>query len=276
MRIIKKIISILIFFLIKIKIFKLPKKSLRVLMFHNISDIMNFKNQINLLKKDWKFINPDHFYKILDGKKKINGRYLLLTFDDGFKSNIYVAEKILKKLKLKAIFFVPIKFVLMKDKKLIKKFIQNNLKVNSVENEMKNLNLKDLKKLKKMDFVIGAHTYSHKNLKKINDKKILNYEIIQSANKLQKLLNIKIDNFSFNFGRLNDISYKSLLLSKKRFKYIFTAIRGENLNEQKIIFRDNVIPEDGTYELYTYLSGYLDFIYSKEKKIIEKIYHKIF
>lgn len=245
-------------------------------MFHNISDIMNFKNQINLLKKDWKFINPEHFYKILDGKKKINGRYLLLTFDDGFKSNIYVAEKILKKLKLKAIFFVPIKFVLMKDKKLINKFIQNNLNVNSVENGMKNLNLKDLKKLKKMEFVIGAHTFSHKNLKKINDTKILNYEIIQSANKLQKLLNIKIDNFSFNFGRLNDISYKSLLLSKKRFKYIFTAIRGENLNEQKIIFRDNVIPEDGTYELYTYLSGYLDFIYSKEKKIIEKIYHKIF
>ena len=71
-------------------------------------------------------------------------------------------------------------------------------------------------------------------------------------------------------------SSKSLLLSKKRFKYIFTAIRGENLNKQKIIFRDNVIPEDGICELYTYLSGYLDFIYSKEKKIIEKTYHKIF
>ena len=129
---------------------------------------------------------------------------------------------------------------------------------------------------KDKNFKLVTLTENRKIKKKINDKKILNYEIIQSANKLQKLLNIKIDNFSFNFGRLNDISYKSLLLSKKRFKYIFTAIRGENLNEQKIIFRDNVIPEDGTYELYTYLSGYLDFIYSKEKKIIEKIYHKIF
>ena len=80
MRIIKKIISILIFFLIKIKIFKLPKKSLRVLMFHNISDIMNFKNQINLLKKDWKFINPEHFYKILDGKKKNKWSIPIINF----------------------------------------------------------------------------------------------------------------------------------------------------------------------------------------------------
>ena len=245
-------------------------------MFHNISDVLNFKNQIYSLKKDWKFINPDKFYEILNGKKKINGRYLLLTFDDGFKSNIHVAEKILKKMKLKAIFFVPIKFVLLKDKKLIKKFIKKNLKISFVENEMRNLSLKDLKKLKKMNFVIGAHTFSHINLKKMNDLKKLRYEIIESANKLQKLLNIKIDNFSFNFGRLNDISEKSLVLSKKRFKYVFTAVRGENLDNQKIIFRDNVIPSDRIYELYTYLSGYLDFIYSKEKKTIEKLYHRNF
>lgn len=276
MRVIKRGISLIIYFLIKIKILRLPKKSLRVLMFHNISDVLNFKNQIYSLKKDWKFINPDKFYKILNRKKKINGRYLLLTFDDGFKSNIHVAEKILKKMKLKAIFFVPIKFVLLKDKKLIKKFIKKNLKISFVENEMRNLSLKDLKKLKKMNFVIGAHTFSHINLKKMNNLKKLRYEIIESANKLQKLLDIKIDNFSFNFGRLNDISEKSLVLSKKRFKYVFTAVRGENLDNQKIIFRDNVIPNDGIYELYTYLSGYLDFIYSKEKKTIEKLFHRNF
>mgnify|MGYP001382195619 CR=1 FL=1 len=51
MKFIKKIINILIYILIKLKILKLPKKSLRVLMFHNIDDFNAFKNQICLLKK---------------------------------------------------------------------------------------------------------------------------------------------------------------------------------------------------------------------------------
>ncbi len=274
MKILKRITSIIVYLLIKINLLKLPKKSLRVLMFHNISDIKNFEKQINLLKKDWKLINPDRFFRIIQGKEKVKGRYLLLTFDDGFKSNIYVAEKILKKLNLKAIFFIPVKFVLIKDKIKKLKFIKKNLKINRIESGMENLNLQDLKRLKRLKCLIGAHTYSHINLKKLNNLKKLKFEIIDSANKLQKLLNIKINNFSFNFGRLSDISEKSLLLSKKRFKYIFTAIRGENLNKQKLIFRDNIAPNDRIYEFYTYLSGYFDFLYSKEREIVNKNFNK--
>ena len=139
---------------------------------------------------------------------------------------------------------------------------------------MDNLNIKDLKKLKKLNFTIGAHTYSHINLKDINDKKKIKYEIVDSANKLEKILKIKIINFSFTFGRLKDISSKSLLLSKKRFKYVFTGIRGENLDHNKIIFRDNIVPSDKIFDLYAYLSGYLDFIYSKERDVIKSKFKK--
>ena len=67
-------LSIIVYLLIKINLLKLPKKSLRVLMFHNISDIKNFEKQINLLKKDWKLINPDRFFRIIQGKEKVKGR----------------------------------------------------------------------------------------------------------------------------------------------------------------------------------------------------------
>ena len=274
MKLIKKIINLTIYLLIKYGFFKLPKKSLRVLMFHNIDNLNNFKNQIYSLKKNWKFLNPKEFYKIVEGKKKIKGRYLLLTFDDGFKSNIVAAEKILKKLNLKAIIFVPLKFILMKNKIHKKNFILNNLKLRFIENNMDNLSVEDLKKLKKSKFVIGAHTYSHINLKNLRDKKKLRYEIIESANSLQKLLKTRIDNFSFTFGRLSDISQKSISLSKKRFRYIFTGIRGENLNNLQLIFRDNILPGDKIYDLYAYLSGYLDFLYSKEREIVKKNFIK--
>ena len=128
--------------------------------------------------------------------------------------------------------------------------------------------------MKKLNFIIGSHTFSHINLKNIDDIKKLKFEVVGSANKLQKLLKIKINSFSFTFGRLNDISQKSLLLSKKRFKYIFTGIRGENLDYSNLIFRDNVLPNDRIYDLYSYLSGSLDFLYSNERKIMKKNFKK--
>ena len=269
MKFLKKIINFSIFLLLNIKILKFPKKSLRVLMFHDISDFNNFNNQIIFLKKYWKFITPDEFYKICKKKMKIDKRYLLLTFDDGFKSNLYVAQNLLKKHNIRAIFFIPLKFLLITDKFKKKKFIRNNLLINSLSKNMSNMSLSDVKRLINLKHTIGAHTYSNINLKNINNENKINFEIIDSANTLQKLLKTKIVNFSFNFGRLKHISPKMLLLSKKRFNFLFTGIRGDNFNIKQLIFRDNVLPTDNKFDLYVYLSGSLDFLYSKERKMLK-------
>tara|TARA_B100000073_G_C23592525_1_gene516930 strand:- start:14 stop:793 length:780 start_codon:yes stop_codon:yes gene_type:complete len=253
---------------------KLPEKSLRILMFHDIVDFKKFYHQLLTLKKEWTFINPNDFYKITSGKKKINKRYIMVTFDDGFKSNLIVAKKYFKKLKLKGIFFVPLKFILLKNKKDKKDFIQKNLKLEKMSSNMNNLNTDDIKKIMHLNNIIGAHTYSHVNLKKIKNKRKLYFEIIGSANKLEKILKTKILNFSFNFGRLKDISPEILNLSKKRFKYIFTGIRGDNINSKKIFFRDNISPKDNIFDFYTYLGGFLDFIYKNERTIIKNNFKK--
>lgn len=268
MKLIKKILNFIIFLLIKINFLKLPKKSLRILMFHDIENFEKFNTQLLLLKKDWNFISPYEFYKIISGKKKNNQRSLLITFDDGFKSNLTVAEKYLRRFKLNAIFFIPLKFALLKNKKEKIFFIKHNLDIKKLNEKMNNLDVSDIKRILKLNNVIGAHTFSHKNLKNIRNKKKINFEIIGSANKLQRILKIKIINFSFNFGRLEHISPTILNLSKKRFKYVFTGIRGENLKSKKIFFRDNISPDDNIFDLYTYLGGFLDFLYKKERKKI--------
>tara|TARA_B110000027_G_C16026022_1_gene258612 strand:- start:96 stop:704 length:609 start_codon:yes stop_codon:yes gene_type:complete len=193
----------------------------------------------------------------------------LLTFDDGFKSNLYVAQNILNKHNIKAIFFIPLQFLLIKNKIKKENFIRNNLLINPVCKNMNNMNINDVKKIISLKHKIGAHTYSHTNLKNINNKKEIIFEIISSANKLQNLLKNKIINFSFSFGRLKHISPQMLLLSKKRFNFLYTGIRGDNLNIRQLIFRDNILPADNNFDLYTYLSGSLDFLYSKERKILE-------
>ena len=198
----------------------------------------------------------------------------MLTFDDGFKSNLTIAKKYLKRLRLKGIFFIPLKFILLTNAKDKKDFIQNNLKLEKISLNMNNLNTNDIKEILYLKNVVGAHTFSHLNLKKIKNKSKLHFEIIGSANRLEKILKTKIFNFSFNFGRLKHISPEILNLSKKRFKYIFTGIRGDNLNSKKIFFRDNISSNDNIFDLYAYLGGFFDFLYRNERKIIKNNFRK--
>ena len=68
----------------------------RILMLHDIKR-KNFKkleSNLKFLVKNYNFINPNQLNKNQFPKKKKN---LLLTFDDGFKSNFIFANKIIGK-----------------------------------------------------------------------------------------------------------------------------------------------------------------------------------
>ena len=139
---------------------------------------------------------------------------------------------------------------------------------------MNSMNFKDLNKLIKLKHTLGAHSFSHKNLKNNNNKKILNFEIIHSANLLEKKISKKIDFFAFNFGRLNSISYNITQIAKKRFNVVFTGIRGNNFKGCKLIFRDNILPTDNNLSLNIYTSGILDFLYKKERNVVISYFNK--
>ena len=94
------------FFFILFNFLKIKEKcNFRILMFHNIEkkNFQLLENNLKTLKKNYNFINPNILKKSDLPKGKNN---LLLTFDDGFKSNYIFAKTILKKLKIKGVFFI--------------------------------------------------------------------------------------------------------------------------------------------------------------------------
>ena len=110
--------KLILFFSKILSLFK-KKTCIRILVYHDIEDknfILLF-NQLKYLRKNWNFITPTEFENHLNNKRKLNGKNLLITVDDGFKSNYFVAKKILNKLNIKGIFFVPSDFVQIKSKK---------------------------------------------------------------------------------------------------------------------------------------------------------------
>ena len=268
-----------IIILINIFSFLKSKDIVRVLVYHNIENqyASKLKDQLQKLKKDWKFINVKDFENHINEKKILKGKNLLLTFDDGFKSNFYVAKKILKKLNIKAVFFVPSDFVKIKKNVQLKKFVKKNIfdnqKINNYE-KFKNMTIKDLKSLIKDGHTIGCHTKTHANLGFINNIAKLKKEILDSAKSLENLLKIKVKHFAYTYGNYRSINDKSLIIAFKRYDFIYSCLRGNNFKNKKknIIKRDTVYLDSSNNLLKICLSGMIDLKYIFDlKKLIKKL-----
>lgn len=255
-------------------ILKKPSFCLRVLIYHDVksqSQIELFKSQILSLKKEYDFIAPNEFEQLIKSKVKPNKKTILLTFDDGFKSNKKIAEHVLNELNIKALFFIISDFVsLSKNSGEYKKII-NNIYPNGPNKEelSKPMDIEDIKFLISTGHQIGCHTRSHKKLSNLSCPKNLESEIILSKIKLEKYFNMKIKHFAFPFGTYDSINKNSLKIISQNYEYIHSGLRGDNKNNSKLIFRDAVNPEMKILRLKSFLSGNADFFYKRKFNILK-------
>lgn len=266
-------------------LFDFKKNKIRVLVYHHIEkDNHNlFLRQLYYLKKQWKFITPKQFEEHISGKINLLGKNILLTFDDGFDSNLIIAKKILKKFNIKSIFFIPSDFVNIKSIKESRLFIKKNIldqDLPSDFNTVKNMSIHNLKTLMQDGHIIGAHTKTHANLGIIRDKKKLNDEMINSVKGLEKKLNTTIKHFAFTYGNYESMSEQSLKIAFQQYNYVYSGLRGNNYKNIKnqIIKRDAVYLKNGNELLSIFINGIIDMKYFfqilKLNKLIKSIKKK--
>ena len=241
---------------------------IRILVYHHVEkrDFKKLNNQLKNLKKNWKFITPKQFENHLNKKKILKGRNLLVTFDDGFKSNFFVEKEILNKLGIKAIFFVPSDFIKLNSYKKSQKFINNNI-LDHIKpkdfKKLKNMTVHDLKILLKKGHEIGCHTKTHANLGQINDITKLKKEIIKSAKILKNLLKKNVKHFAFSYGNYKSMNEKSLKIAFQKYDHIYSCLRGNNFYNygNTLIKRDTVYLDSSDDLLKIFLSGFVDLKY---------------
>ena len=78
----------------------------------------------------------------------------------------------MKKFKLNAIFFIPLKFALLKNKKDKFFFIKYNFNIKKLNKKMNNLDIRDIRRILKLNNLWGPYI-SHKNLKNIKNKRLI-------------------------------------------------------------------------------------------------------
>lgn len=254
-------------------IFKSRKNSLRILIHHDIKSVNQvslFKSQIERLSKEYDFITPKEFENIIKSGK-VKGKKLLLTFDDGFKSNRVIAESVLKTNGIKAIFFIISDFIGLKINslnysKIIRNIYPNGPTLNELSEPMDN---DDIQFLINSGHTIGCHTATHKMLSKITKAGDLKEELIDSKNNLEKIFNIKIKHIAYPFGTFESIDKKSLKLLSESYEFVHSGLRGNNLKAQKLFYRDATNPEMNFFRLKAFLHGNADFIYKKKFKTLK-------
>lgn len=166
----------------------------KVLMYHAIG-----KNKISETGAELYSVPVDTFneqVKLLKEKDTI-------TFDDGLEDNFTNAYPILKKLGLKAYFFV------MPDKVGTKGY----------------MGWEQLKELQNNGMIIGSHGMTHRILTGLNDTE-LNYELKESKRLLEEKLNTSIKYFSVPRGFYNNKVIAKL--KEAGYKTVFTSDYNDN------------------------------------------------
>ena len=250
---------------------------LRVLMYHDINprDMKLLTTTIAWLKKSWNFLSPLEFEQVMHGRQKLSQNSLLLTFDDGFFSNLAVARNILNPLEIKAIFFVIPDFVDKIQQDQSRTFIEKRLRLEldtaASINHLKNMHWGDLRQLLDHGHVIGAHSMSHESLGNVTSRNVLTREIIEAADRLESELRTEIKHFAFPFGNFYSFSKQALEVARSRYLFIHSGIRGNNIpgSVPRTIRRDALNPADKRSLVGSFLLGGADFRYRRYNQVLD-------
>ena len=245
-----------------------------VITFHNIipDDFEWFKNTINFIEQKFEIMDPKDIFS----KKSRSRKRVLITFDDGFKSNKKLEEFVLKPKNIKAIFFVTTNFISLDESRAFA-FVANNFYPKStdafilnetIKNHFLPMNWLDLHDLIENGHTIGCHTKNHPilaNLSAENQKT----EILESKRVLEIKLNINIEHFAFPFGSPDAINTETMGIAREEFRYNFCNVRGM-LDEAKtdLLFRQNISPRMPEWLVEDLLNGRLNWLHHNKRSIL--------
>lgn len=212
----------------------------RVLMYHMIShqkpkakynklrvDPSEFERQLSWLKSTgWKFV----FVSELANES--NSKRVALSFDDGYRDNLLVADPILKKYEAKATLY------LVTDRH--DRDWSTSKKEHHTDGELmvepKLLDEDVIQMLASKRWELGGHTVTHANLLNL-DTNQCQTEIRQCRDILEKLFDSKVVSFAYPFGFFEDRHVE--LVEKVGYSFAVTTEQGisQDLKENRLTLK---------------------------------------
>ncbi len=201
------------------------ERFLRCLFCHYVFDdqIASFERVLVALGRLGTFVSTDDCVAMLNGERPIDGRYLHLSLDDGFRNNLTNAAPLLRAHGIPAIFFVP-SSVIGASRAETQAYCARIQYPATIEM----MGWDDLGALRSQGFEIGSHTRTHARFSDVSaDPKRLEDEIAGSKAELERRLGTECCYISWPFGKRTDADGPSLAMARSAgYRACFGAYRG--------------------------------------------------
>lgn len=229
----------------------------------------NFDAIISYLSEKFQIITPSRFFQMFGQDKKIDGQFLLITFDDGLLSSYFAAKKILSRYNLKAIFFVPTKILELKSKEEMKDFVSRSIYFgetsgdNLREEEYLTMGKEEILDLHREGHVILPHTHTHRKLADIDTSEMVEREIVKPKMILRELLQNEINAFAFPVGTERVVSPYAFPAIQSEYQFCFSNLAGMNTlrTDPYFLYRDCVHTYYDLKHVQNITDGMFDFYY---------------
>lgn len=248
----------------------------RFLLFHEIkaSQLETFESVIRFIEETYGFIVPDDYNRY----SRMNGIRYIVSFDDGFASELKVTREILDPLGIKALFFICPHFIGLEGKEAAD-FIKGPMRRSDLLGmtpELQPLSWNDLNSLSTTGHVIGSHSMNHSRLSEQRTEGDLIDEIVSPADFLEKKLSRKIDWFAYPFGDITSIDPQSLQMIGRRYRYCCSGLRGINTGSthRLCLTREEIDLDLSLDHLKQIITGGLDFYYFFKRRKLSQMTHR--
>ena len=217
----------------KMPVFR-PQGILRILILHDIgeSNMDGFERLLGYLMGEYDIVSPAQAQEILANKYPLSRRdSCLLTLDDGFSSNYLIAQELLGRYGIKALFFICPGLMdtpaLGQRDAIIRHLFNNNVEAFFLEGGQSLMSWQQVLSLARMGHTIGSHTLYHARLSllKPKDQRV---EIMESADRLEDKLGVPVRWFAYPFGDINSIDASAMELIGQRYNFCCSGVRGPN------------------------------------------------
>lgn len=198
---------------------------LRGLYCHYVFDdqIEAFDRILARLQRLGTFVDTTRLLDMLEGRAPIDGRYLHLSFDDGFRNNRTNAAPLLRRRGIPAVFFVA-SGMLGASPAATRDYCRRL----NYHAPIEIMTWQDAAALVREGFEIGSHTRTHARFAEIShDPARLEEEIAGSKREIEARLGVECRTISFPRGQPSDADATSLATARAAgYRGCFAAYRG--------------------------------------------------
>lgn len=234
-----------------------PRYAVPILMYHDFAPLeqkgnpllvttQSFERQMAYLKEHGYHVIPlDQLVDGIKEKKRFPHKTVVLTFDDGYRSNYEYVYPVLRKYGFSAIIFLP---------------------AHLIEMNARFLTWAQIREMSGQGISFGSHTKEHLVLSHLTDTKQLWDEIAGSKPMIEKQAGVPVRFFSYPVGAFTDEVVR--YVKEAGYKGAVTTKRGQGAlygADPYLLRRISVRDDDLSWKFWAKVSGYYN--------VFRKTYH---